>query len=491
MNNSKKSSVRTKQGSSNNSIDHIRSNYPNPKEVILKAIPDVADYIDRKEWRRAKIDKKMSLLVSASSEIQKLRNSAYTRYEELWENGASSISDHDVGLSGNVESAYESSLDLALSHLVVHGGRLAYLEFLRQNLGSKKTQDYPDFVLDVDYRLDDLRDKLRGYENVVSEFYEAGAIHISTLDMPELSVEESGSGRLKDIVTWEGMKIASGGMLHSKEVSYQNGILIIPREEWPFGISDITTIRNEWRDRKREWGDNTGGAYLYRGKEYVCVGSPKIFVAPRSYYENAVTTLSQKIEGLPTLSTQSQEVNTSEIDFKEAVLEFSKRNQSSEQRKEKELDLFVSQSEEESTSFDDLSFEDWLQYSNWFHSNMDRYNYLIWLEREYGPFQNDMYNKALIDASEGVKETIDDAKERVLSHQGLSKGKELLEQLSMGSVVKVSGKEGSIYLIKRIRTDLCSQMYEVECTRSSTIIPIVGSHAIARVVFLDIEADQM
>lgn len=490
MTDSKPSSENTKFERGSSGVNSNLSGYPHPKDVISRPLPDVADHIDRKKWRRAKKEVKVNMLTSAISEIRTLRDLAYNSYKEEWESRDSSVRDIAFDVEGTKSAENQGNLDLKLNHLVVHGGRLAYLEFLERKLITGKSLDYPDNIIDVEYEVDDICKKLFRYRNAIADFDQSGAIHISTLDMPELSVEESGSGRLKDIISWEGIILASSGMLHSKDVSFQDGIAIIPREDWPFGVSTRNSIRNEWRDHKREWGDRTGELYFYRGKEYVCVGTPKIYVAPRSYYEKSVNTLSHKLEQAPDISMQPEEMPTSDIDFRETVLEFSKKEHKSKEKKDIEPGLFDSIKVPGKQCFDDLSFDEWLKYSDWFHSNIDRYNYLIWLDREYGPFQNNNYNRALIDASDHVKESVDSANDLILDYQGLSKGKDLVEQLSTGSVVEVIDKQGSKYFIKRILPDLSSRIYEVECAQSKKNIRILGAHAIARVVFLDIGSDQ-
>lgn len=473
------------------SIDLIRSSYPHPSNVRYRPNPDVTDYIDRKLWRRAKVEKQHAMVGLAISEVLALKNNAYKKYQALWENRDSAVSENDVRLGGSVESAYRQSLDLSYNHLIAYGGRLAYLEFLKEKLGSPKSLEYPDFDIDYQDNFDSFHERLHAYKNVLESFDSSSAIHVPSLNLPELSVEESGTGKLKDIVAWKGLSIASSGMLYSKDVSHQKGIALIPREQWPFGVSDRAMIRNEWTNHKREWGDCTGEAYSYRGKEYVCIGTPNIYLAPRNYYENAVSTLNSQLEKEPIEQTQSIERSTDEIDFKKSVLEFSLRSNEKRERNDGVLDLFSEQLTPVERTFEDLSFQEWLEYARWFHASNDRYNYLLWLENEYGPFHDEAYTKALIDASNEVKDSRACAKQRILIHQGLSQSDELIELLSTGSVIQATNRSGASFIVKRTCPELCAQMYEVTCTNSSRSFPVIGTHAIARVVLLETGAEEI
>ena len=472
----------------------IQAGFPKASDIVPNKYVNLYDLIDRKQWKKSDSKKRQSLIDKAISENQSQYDRVIKDYEELL-NGDPDESTHDESASiEKLIQKYRHNIQLRLNHTHYYGGRLEALNALKEQ-STTGTHDYfVKYRRQQNMTPEDAERILRSYQRRLSDLRSGKSIYVPSLDMPILSVgdEDIKTGKLKDVTKFNGLYLAATGMVHSRDLSYQDGMILIPREQWPFETEENQNAYLEWNNNKRDWKDRSGVKFTYRGKEFVCVGTPDFSVVPPSYIEEALTDLTS-LTGTPkSIVNPEVAVKVEEPNFREKIEGFAQRyNELSYDEGEVE-DLFGEAKDLAEQKFSDQKLEHLIMFTNWFDSSLESYDYLLWLNREVGPIDSEEYHNQLMDfsAQRDVQSARPCAKSRLLEYQGLLGMDELLDSLNGGNTLRLSSEDGAVYLVRQAQSDICRQMYEVINEKTGESFPVVGHHSIARVALLNIGAKE-
>lgn len=466
----------------------VLANYPLLPDLGVSTMVDLSDLISTKVWRRLSKAKRLVLLSEKMNGLVEDYEHYAQRYTALVEDGIHQVSDYDLDQSESPSEALNSALSLSQHHVSYSKDRLESLKRVERALkGGDITSGLEDLA-EKQIPEDEARGRSNSLRRVLSKFESGDAFHVPSLSMPESSVTTAGKGLLTDIVEFEGLSIAAGGKVYIQDLTYQSGIILLPRERWPFDTMAVDQIRSEWSNRSRPWGDETGALFKYRGKEFVCVGSPDLYIGSLDHYQNSLNNVIAQyrdLEGQYSVD-ETRDVVSSVVDYKEAIMAYAKidhEREEQEKLKDSEDDLFAASPAEFQGEFEGLSLQDQLMYANWFDSHIETYDYLIWLNQNFGPFDNSEYDVALIEVAAIIEEERSSAKDLLTRHRGLSNLDSLLDIVREGSPAKVVDSSGQEYIVKKMDAKDRMGCYSLISSNGNLDIILYGDTALGQVVF--------